>query len=272
MAATSSGAEPNTAAPNIKKARQRSSAYPSHTIAACLAFTKKIDGHFSNVSFTPQDVISKALKQAGGTFLMLLSSSAQYGLLDKSSGEGYKPSAHFKKIDKPLPDENVGELTLECFGKPPLYRKLITQYKDKQIPSEIGLANTLERNYSIFGPASELAAKVFFINANALKLIGEDQIFRVELDLAAIGGDAEGEDASVDVKPKRADKPAAAKHTTANSKPLVFTPPPHTPPAAKTKEIPIFLKDNREAKLVLPPDFDDEDIRKTVKVLTAYLA
>jgi len=200
---------------------------------------------------------------------MLLSSSAQYGLLDKSQGEGYKPSAHFVKIKKPLPEENVEELTLECFGKPKLYRKLIKEFNDRQIPSEVGLANILERNYSVFGQASELAASVFFQNANALKLIGQDQIFRVELDLTVLGDEEEDGD---EAKPKRSEKPAAAKHTTVNPKPHGSTPPFHTPPAPKTKDIPIFLKDNREAKLVLPADFDDEDIRKTVKVLTAYLA
>jgi len=269
MAATTPGAEAAAASPEIKKPRQRSSAYPAHTIAACIAFTKKIDVHFSNVSFTHQDLISKALKQSGGTFLMLLSSSAQYGLLDKSSGEGYKPSAHFKKIDKPLPDENKDEFILECFPKPKLYRKLIGQFRDKQVPSEIGLANILERKYSIFGQASELAASVFFLNANSLKLIGEDQILRIDVDIHSSddGLDDETEDVKPNNKPKKP-QPKISIPNPGSVKNPVFTP----PPQVKTKEIPIFLKDNREAKLVLPADFDDEDIRKTVKVLTSYLA
>lgn len=271
MAVSTPGADPTTAASNdIKKPRQRSAAYPAHTIAACLAFTKKIDQHFSNVSYTPQDIISKALKQAGGTFLMLLSSSAQYGLLDKSSGEGYKPSPHFKKIDRPLPGENIDELTLECFVKPKLYRKLIKQFKDNQVPSEIGLANILERNYSIFGQASDLAAKVFFLNANSLKLIAPDQTLRIDI---AIPTTNEGEDDEVEettVKRKIQWAGRLVKDTSSNPKPLVFTPPP--PPSTKTKEIPIFLKDNREAKLVMPSDFNDEDIQRVVKVLNAYLS
>lgn len=37
------------------------------------------------------------------------------------------------------------------------------------------------------------------------------------------------------------------------------------------KEIPVFLKGNREAKIFMPFDFTDEDLIKVSKVLNAYL-
>ena len=40
----------------------------------------------------------------------------------------------------------------------------------------------------------------------------------------------------------------------------------------KIKEIPVFLNgDNREAKVILPIDFSQDDLKRIVKVIGAYI-
>lgn len=263
METTTPNAESKPATGDHKKPRQRSAAYPSYTIEHCITFTAKIDKAFSSVSHTPQESISKTLGQSGGAFLMILSSSVQYGLLDKSSGEGYKPTDLFKKIQKPLPDENVSDFKLECFSKPKLYKTLIEHYKDKQLPAEEGLANTLERKHDIKGNASATAAKVFYSNVRALGLLSQqDNILRIDTYIPFVEENNNGDQNSKDENHLLL--PPAQANT-----PPIFTPP---PTVNKVREIPVFLKGGREARLSLPNDFEDDDLQRIVKVLSAYIA
>lgn len=252
------------------KPRVRSVAYTAYTIESCIKFTEKIDKEFTSVMYTPKEVIAKHLRTSGGAFLMQLSSSGQYELLDIKPKEGYKPSARFKKIQKPVPGENVNDFLLECFQSPPLYKKLISQFNDKELPSESGLANILDRNYKVKGKAAELAAKVFLKNVISLGLISAGNIFKMDtyIPYAEETEETENNQPSDDAEKKvesRINMPLLvsteqlAKLTKSN----------------KTKEIPIYIKseDNidREAKVIMPFDFTDDDIKRVIKVLSGYL-
>jgi len=258
MEANTSTPEKVSSEPEKHKApRQRSAAYPSYLIDPCIAFTARIDKEFSSVAFTPQESISKTLDQSGGAFLMLLSSCVQYGLLDKSAGNGYKPSALFKKISKPLPQENVEDLKIECFSNPKLYKALILQYQNQQLPAEAGLANTLDRLHGVVGKAATIAARIFYRNARELKLIADGNILRLNSYIPF-------------VEEKNEENPPPKEQTILLTPPIPETPP-ALPPATPMKEIPIFLKGKGEAKLLLPTDFTDEDLKRVIKVLTAYV-
>lgn len=262
MDATTSGPAQKAAADNlVRPPRPRSKAYPAFTIEHCIKFTEKVDTAFSSVGFTPQESISKTLEQSGGGFLTLLSCCVQYGLLEKSTGTGYKPSELFKKIIRPLPTENVEDFKLECFSKPRLYKDLIQAYADKQVPAEPGLANILDRLHGVVGDASLTAAKVFYKNAKALKVLDDKNILRLGSYIPF-----------VEEKKDQEEKPPAAQDRTVVIPPVTHhhTPIPELPPAA-VKEIPIILKDKGEAKLVLPINADDEDLRRVIKILNAYL-
>jgi hypothetical protein len=265
MEATAASPALNASAEDIKKPpRQRSNSYPAYTIDACIVFTQKVDTAFSSVGFTPQEAISQTLDQSGGAFLTIVSSCVQYGLLDKSTGNGYKPSDRFKKISRPLPHENIDDFKLECFAAPKLYKELIEVYADKQLPAEAGLANTLHRLYGVLGNASTIAAKIFYKNAKALKVLDDGNFLR-------LGGYIPFEE------DKRPDDAAAAAEEKSKQTVLLpqvndNTPPPPPPqlPPPSYREIPIFLKGKGEAKLVLPQDFDNSDLKRIVKVLKAY--
>jgi hypothetical protein len=247
-----------------KKSRIRNSPYPSYTIESCVKFTAKIDDEFSNINFIPAADISKTIGASGGAFLQQLSSCVQYGLLEIKQGTGYKPSARFEKIKKPLPSENVNDTLIECFQSPPLYKRLIADLRDKQLPSHKGLANTLDRTYGLKGNPSNLAAKVFLSNVTALGLLGEGNVLK--LDTTYIPFEETEKDEGKDITPEP------------QKTPLLITAP-RQPELEKkeqnenkTREIPVFLQGNgREAKLILPIDFTEDDLKRIVKVLNAYL-
>lgn len=260
MEATNTGGEPSVNSGTKKVPRQRSAAYPSYTIESAIAFTTKVDREFTSIAYTPKEDISKGVGLSGGAFLMQLSSCVQYGLLDKEQGEGYKPSDLFKRINRPLPTENVADFIIECLTKPPLYKAIIEQFSGKQLPSMTGLANILDRKFGIVGNASVSAAKIFLRNLEHLGLKSEENALRID----AFGPPLE-EKVIPDIKTN--DQRPILIPSSDNG--LIQT---YVPAAmGGKKEIPVFLSGGREAILLLPLDFTDADMQKIVKVLTAYL-
>jgi hypothetical protein len=58
---------------------------------------------------------------------------------------------------------------------------------------------------------------------------------------------------------------------TVEKKPVLLPPSNIVKPDHNVREIPIFLKgDGREAKLILPLDYTDEDLQRIVNILNAY--
>jgi len=263
MDATTSGPVQKPASDQLKKPpRPRSKPYPAFTIDHCVTFAQKVDTAFSSIGFTPQASISKTLEQSGGGFLTLLSSCVQYGLLDKSTGDGYKPSELFKKISRPLPGEKIEDSKLECFRTPTLYTAIIQAYAGKQVPAEAGLANILDRLHFVIGDASILASKVFYKNAKALKVLDDNNVLRLSSNAPPVEERKEEEEqAQPDVQSHNQTHQPPPNHP-----PVVLQLPPST-----FKEIPIVLKNKGEAKLLLPPDADDDDLKRIIKVLTAYV-
>ena len=237
--------------------RQRSVAYPSYSIPACIELVTKIDKTFSDVVYTNRESISKELGLSGGALLMNLSSCVQYNLLELKQNEGYKPTAIFKKIKRPLPDENIRDAYIVCFRDPELYKKLINDFSGKQLPQEGGLANILDRKYGVVGNASSIAAKIFLRNVNFIGLLDEGNILNLE-NVAAL--DSSSLDDVI---------PPANNGAVVDQKHPLSLPPSSTDNSSV--EIPVFLKGKRLAKIVLPGDFDDEDVAKVAKVISGYM-
>jgi len=251
-----------------KGIRQRNSSYPSYTIESCNKLATRIDTEFSNINYIPTKDISENLGLSGGAFLQQLSSCVQYGLLELKSGEGYKPTLLFEKIKKPLPNENVNDALIECFQNPALYKRLINDLREKQLPSEKGLANTLDRTYGLKGNAANVAAKVFLKNVQALGLLANGNILKLD------AGYIPFEETESDNSEGEVEK------ATKNTQPLLIQAPveqkqiqqPLEPSKTQTRVINVLLKgENREAKLTLPTDFTEADLKRIVKVLDAYL-
>lgn len=247
-----------------KSTRLRSNAYPSITLETAVKISTSIKNEFTAINFTPVDAISKALKSSGGNFLMQMSSCVQYGLLQLKKGEGYKPTNSLTKIITPLPSENVNDTLLECLSRPPLYQKLFAAYKDKQLPTESGLINILDRLYEVHGAAAAIAAKVFFKNLTTANLISPSHELKLGtyIPYEVVDGEDQAEE-QVESNPAYILPPPKPASQNGEKPP---------PPLPKVKEIPIFLQDGREAKVVIPADFTDTDLKKIVKVLDAYVS
>lgn len=248
-----------------RKPRIRSLAYPSFTIHSCYDLVSKIDKIFTDVVFTPRHDISERLGVSGGSFLMQLSSCVQYDLLEMKSKDGYKPTAIYKKIKRPIPDEKVNDFYIECLHAPELYKKLINDFKDRELPQLDGFANILDRKYGVVGKASSLAAKIFLKNLTSLELISADNVLKIEGGITpleeVLPGDYADKEEPIHAQPH---KIALLQSSQPEKSGNVS----HNP---QTKEIPIFLKGGREAKIVVPIDFDDEDALKIYKVWGGYL-
>lgn len=260
-----------TNAPSQQQAKTpkiRSVAYPSVSIHASVELAKKIDDEFTDVVFTPRENISKNLKLGGGALDRNLSSCVQYGLLVLKPKVGYKPSSLFKSIKRPLPTENVNDLYKQCLQHPELYKKLIIEFSNKQLPSISGLANILDRLYSVKGDAAEKAARVFINNLEALELIGADNTLSLEGGITPTEDVSENDDEGVDAPSQPPHVILPLPQSTANSSNSQQN---RFIEAPKTKEIPIFFKDGREAKVILPIDFTDDEIRRVHKVIGGYL-
>lgn len=142
--------------------------------------------------------------------------------------------------------------------------KLISEFRDKQLPTESGLANILARNYGVHGNASTIAAKIFLKNVTKLGLLGTGNILKLDSSYIPFEETTNEEEENDTV-------------TITNSQ-LILPPPRETkivdknPIQNKIKEIPVFLGgDNREARVVLPIDFTEDDLKRVIKVLNGYL-
>lgn len=261
---------PNDIAEPIKKSakpRIRSVAYPSYAIETCIKNVEKINKEFTSVVFTPKEALSTHLQSSGGSLIMLLSSCVQYQLLEIKQKEGYKPSAKFEKINKPMPGENTNDILLECLSAPQLYKKLLAQFKDKPLPSESGLANILDRTYKVKGKASLVAAKVFLKNVSHLSLVTNENVLKIDSVYISFEEQQGDEDniEDIDEKPpvKKEVKPLVLAQNVNSSREMVKIEP---------LEIPVVLDGlQRLATIRLPREFSENDIKRISKILGAYL-
>ena len=248
-----------------KSNRIRSVAYPSHTLESSLKISSRVNNEFTALNYIPLESISKFLNTRGGTFLMQISSCVQYGLLQLKKGEGYKPTDLLGKIMKPLPSENVNDLLLECLCRPELYKKLFNDFKDKQLPSETGLVNILDRLYGVKGVGAVTAARIFFKNIHTAKLVSESNELKIGTYISF--------EEIINPDPLESYQDPLGKEQKTGI-PLVT--PIHNRDkeengSNENKEIPIFLSGGREAKVILPKGFSDDDLKRISRVLSAYI-
>jgi hypothetical protein len=249
---------------NKKIPKQRSEPYPAFTLDSNIKFVEKIYNAFTDLRYTLAEDISKTLNQSGGNFLTQLACAVQYGLLEKNYSKGYKPTPLFKKIYKPTPNENVRDAQIEAFSKPPLYSKLIDEFRNSQLPSEAGLQNILDRNYGIIGNACITAAKVFFKNLAALGLNNEANILKFDNYIPFVEDKNDASDESGTENKMQILIPINTQGQSKNSEILK--------PKIETKDIAIVLKgEERGAKLTLPSDYSTEDLKRVIKILEVYL-
>ncbi|MEZ5016182.1 MAG: hypothetical protein R2800_03965 [Flavipsychrobacter sp.] len=247
----------NEESSSYRSKRTRSSPYPSYIINKCFDLVQDIDTEFTDVVYTPQEDIVNNVGKKGGAFLMFLGSCVQYNLLDLKKGEGYKPSALFKKISRPLPNENVDDLYKECLLEPNLYKSLINEFNNKALPSKSGLANILVRNYNIKSNAADKAATIFIKNLNELGCIKDGNILYLNSVKANKVEEIEDDSTIIEeqesiVKDSQINTPSTSVTTQTNQ--LLLT------ESTNHDKLTIKLTEGKHAYLSFPNDINVKDI------------
>jgi hypothetical protein len=157
----------------------RSAAYPSYSLTDCVEIVSKIYQSYGDASFIDRSQIAEALGLSVGSVVTRVSSCSQYGLLEKQSKVGYKPSIIFRKIYKPISEMEKHEALLEAFITPALYQKIIDKYDGHHFPQGSAFSNILYREFSISDKVAQIAADIFLENAELISAIDENNILNV---------------------------------------------------------------------------------------------
>lgn len=249
-----------------KAPRIRSSAYPSYDIEFSVEFTKKFHQNFGNSNFIQREEIAKVLKISVGHIQTQLSAAVQYGTVDMKTKAGYKPSPSFLKIYKPISEDEKREALIDCLLKPELYKKLLIQFKNNTVPTIGALSTILFRNHNIAEAASENAAEIFIRNLKYLSLLDEENNLLLDREISDIDED----DYNIEVNGQKMEM----KVSPVNGKSIVQAA--VTPTAAAAIQhnkdsypIPIPLKGDRVATLIIPKDIKNEDLDKITRFIEA---
>lgn len=157
----------------IKKEKRRSNAYPSITLEDAYKLTELIQKN-SGYTFIKLEDIARIANKSVGNISTKVGSAVQYDLLELKSGTGYRPSELFKKIFKPLSQEEKNQSFIIAFKSPKLYDDLINRFENQPLPSEYILPNILERDYNVYDDAAKKAASIFIQNVEQLGLLNSE--------------------------------------------------------------------------------------------------
>lgn len=157
-----------------KRVKERSAAYPGATIEDTLEFVAPLKKSFQKTLFTREDI--SAVLNRGSTIKRDIAAAVQYGLVDRTIGEGYKLTQLAEHILEPVSQEERMDNIAECFKKPKLYSDLIEKYKGQVLPSDDVLKVILTRQHEITSSAAPQAVEIFIQNATFAGLINKQRV------------------------------------------------------------------------------------------------
>lgn len=163
------------------RVRQRSVSYPRYTLQQAEKLARKVLDE--GARHCDNDKVAKGTGYSGannGAYVALRSTAGQFGLVVASGGfislteEWINAFASDSVDDLKRARQNAMQL-------PELYKLLIEEYRDKQIPSPEKLAQQLYLNqrYGITKEASQVAAQVFLDSASYAGLLDVKGFLRI---------------------------------------------------------------------------------------------
>ena len=236
-----------------KTTRAKSPNAPSYSLQECLEDTRKVFRIENQVATSRESIAEHiALAPQSGPFNRKLSSLRQYGLLE-AIGKDLRVSDLFIRIEHATGETERCRALREALGRPTVFQRLLSQYEQTGLPSDINLTNQLIIKHRFTKKNAEVVSRAFLDSSR----------------FAGLGL----------LRPQTGPSPLSSQ-TTRPSPEEAFTPAPPlpsqpSPPPFQTmtdtslcrQEIP--LGTGRRAVVELPEDIKPEEIQRLMRILQA---
>jgi hypothetical protein len=220
-----------------KESKRRS--YPVRELKYIIEFVTKIYNELGANQFHSKEDIAKIHNLSPEYIKKPLSTCQQYRLLDLKHGVGYKVSALFVKIHKPLSEDERLSAIIESIRSIEIFNKLIQDYSGHSVPSLSGISNNIHRGFDLKTQIAQKVAELFVRNLNDFNL--------------------------VDLSGQLTLKPNVKKQEQEKPKDDVVNP----PDEKNSVVINIPLKDGRKAYITIPENYTSADLLKISKFVDA---
>jgi hypothetical protein len=226
-----------------KEGKRRS--YPVRELKYIIEFVTKIYTELGPNSYHSKENIAKTHNLSADYIKQILSTCQQYKLLDLKHGTGYKVSALFVKIHKPLDDEEKTSAVVESIQSVEIFHSLINDYEGHTVPALNGIVNKIHRDFQLKEALAQKVADIFVRNLNDFNLID----LRGDLQLRPKNSGVKEEPKQKQQEQKVNEMPPIHGH-------IVIT-------------IPLKGVGGRKASLHIPEDYSDADLKKVAKFVDA---
>lgn len=173
-----------------QKKISRSTAYPSIALPEALNKLSKLKDSLGVNGEYNREATAKGMGYASlsGSSARAVAALVQYGLLDRNKDQ-YAISELGKRYLMPIEEGQVRIATQEAVLRPPLLRKIYTEYEGQQLPGQ--LKNILTITHGIQGAAADTALRVIKQSFDYAGLISPEGVL---VESSPEGGNLEHED------------------------------------------------------------------------------
>lgn len=236
-----------------KTTRAKSPNAPSYSLQECLEDTRKVFRIENQVATSRESIAEHiVLAPQSGPFNRKLSSLRQYGLLE-AIGKDLRVSDLFIRIEHATGETERCRALREALGRPTVFQRLLSQYEQTGLPSDINLTNQLIIKHRFTKKNAEVVSRAF-LDSSRFAGLG---LLRLQIAPPPL--------------PPQATRPAA-EEALMLAPPLPSQPPSPpfqamTDPSLCRQEIP--LGTGRRAVVELPEDIKPEEIQRLMRILQA---
>lgn len=236
-----------------KTTRAKSPNAPSYSLQECLEDTRKVFRIENQVATSRESIAEHiALAPQSGPFNRKLSSLRQYGLLE-AIGKDLRVSDLFIRIEHATGETERCRALREALGRPTVFQRLLSQYEQTGLPSDINLTNQLIIKHRFTKKNAEVVSRAFLDSSR----------------FAGLGL----------LRPQATPSPLASQTTrTSPEEALTFAPPlpsqPSPPPFQAMTDVSLCRQEiplgtGRRAVVELPEDIKPEEIQRLMRILQA---
>ena len=144
-----------------KTTRAKSPNAPSYSLQECLEDTRKVFRIENQVATSRESIAEHiALAPQSGPFNRKLSSLRQYGLLE-AIGKDLRVSDLFIRIEHATGETERCRALREALGRPTVFQRLLSQYEQTGLPSDINLTNQLIIKHRFTKKNAEVVSRAF---------------------------------------------------------------------------------------------------------------